>query len=98
MTGAARRDGNAYLRVEGLERQLIYRRDRLLALLAEHRPDVLDDRQTVTLWRDLRDLSHFTDRALPLWRIPDQTDRGSRRSVTGCGNWAAHPRWIGAAG
>lgn len=69
VTGAAWRDGTAYLRVEGLERQLIYRRDRLLALLAEYRPDVLDDRQTVTLWRDLRDLAHFTDRASPLWRI-----------------------------
>ncbi|MBK4217465.1 FAD-binding protein [Paracoccus caeni] len=69
VTGAAYRDGTAYLRIEGLEKQLTYRRDRLLALLTDHDPEVLDDAATVTLWRDLRDVSHFAGLAAPLWRI-----------------------------
>lgn len=69
VTGAAWRDGTAYLRVEGLENQLLYRRDRLLALLADFAPQVLDEPATVALWRDLRDVAHFAGGDAPLWRI-----------------------------
>lgn len=64
VSGAAHVDGTAFLRIEGLEGQLAYRRDRLLALLAEHRPEVRDDAP----WAAIRDVAHFagTD---PLWRI-----------------------------
>ncbi len=68
VSGAALRDGTAYLRIEGLPGQLTYRRDRLLALLADARPDVLDDAATVALTRDLRDGTHLAG-AAPLWRI-----------------------------
>ncbi|WP_223115884.1 FAD-binding protein [Paracoccus amoyensis] len=69
VTGAAWRDGTAYLRIEGLEKQLIYRRDRLLALLAAHAPQVLDDAATTALWRGLRDVTNFAGSDAPLWRI-----------------------------
>lgn len=68
VSGAAFHDGTAYLRIEGLDGQLAYRRDRLLALLADGAPQVLDDAATVALWRDLRDLVHVPDDT-PLWRI-----------------------------
>lgn len=68
VSGAAWRDGTAYLRIEGLEKQLTYRRDRLVALLADLAPDTLDDAATTALWRDLRDVTHFAG-AAPLWRI-----------------------------
>ncbi|WEF24510.1 FAD-binding protein [Paracoccus sp. S3-43] len=64
VSGAALVGGTAYLRMEGLERQLAYRRDRLLALLADWRPEVLDDAP----WDAIRDVAHFADGG-PLWRI-----------------------------
>lgn len=69
ISGAAFHDGTAYLRIEGLEVQLTHRRDRLLTLLAEYRPDVLDVDATTQLWRGLRDVTHFAGLATPLWRI-----------------------------
>lgn len=68
VSGAAFHDGTAWLRVEGLERQVPYRRDRLLAHLA--RPaEVLDGPATQALWRDLRDGVHLALHDAPLWRI-----------------------------
>lgn len=64
VSGAAHVGGTAYLRIEGLETQLAYRRDRLLALLAEWRPQVTDDAP----WDAIRDVAHFAG-GEPLWRI-----------------------------
>ncbi|MDQ1901362.1 FAD-binding protein [Paracoccus sp. WLY502] len=64
VSGAVHVEGTAYLRIEGLEGQLAYRRDRLLALLADHRPEVLDDAP----WQAIRDVAHFAGGG-PLWRI-----------------------------
>mgnify|MGYP002714633322 CR=1 FL=1 len=64
VSGAAHVGGTVYLRIEGLEGQLAYRRDRLLALLADHRPEVLDDAP----WQAIRDVAHFAGGG-PLWRI-----------------------------
>ena len=64
VSGAAHVGGAAYLRIEGLDGQLAYRRDRLLALLAEHRPEVMDEAP----WQAIRDVAHFAGGG-PLWRI-----------------------------
>ncbi|SNR32935.1 FAD-binding protein [Paracoccus sediminis] len=64
VSGAAHVGGTAYLRIEGLDGQRAYRRDRLLALLAEYRPEVVDDAP----WDAIRDVTHFVGGG-PLWRI-----------------------------
>ncbi|MFC3170085.1 MULTISPECIES: FAD-binding protein [Paracoccus] len=64
VSGAAHVGGTAFLRLEGLDSQLAYRRDRLLALLAELRPQVTDDAP----WEAIRDVAHFAGGG-PLWRI-----------------------------
>ncbi|REF72077.1 MULTISPECIES: FAD-binding protein [Paracoccus] len=69
VSGAAFRDGSAWLRVEGLGPQMTYRRDRLLALLAPREAEVLDDAATLALWCELRDLAHFAGADAPLWRV-----------------------------
>ena len=68
VSGAAWRDGTAYLRIEGLASQVTYRRDRLAELLKGHRIEMLDGKPTAALWRDLRDATHVAG-DLPLWRI-----------------------------
>lgn len=69
VSGAAFRDGTAWLRVEGLGPQMDYRRDRLLALLAPRETELLDAEATLALWRGLRDLAHFAGLDAPLWRV-----------------------------
>lgn len=69
VSGAAFRDGTAWLRVEGLGPQMDYRRDRLLALLKPREAELLDGDATLALWRDLRDLAHFAGAEAPLWRV-----------------------------
>ncbi|TBN40538.1 FAD-binding protein [Paracoccus subflavus] len=64
VSGAAHVGGTVFLRVEGLERQLVYRRDRLLALLAAWHPEVIED----AAWDAIRDVAHFAG-GDPLWRI-----------------------------
>lgn len=64
VSGAAHVGGTAFLRIEGLESQLAHRRDRLLALLAGFRPEVMDDAP----WDAIRDAAHFAGGG-PLWRI-----------------------------
>ncbi|SIP86480.1 glycolate oxidase FAD binding subunit [Paracoccus thiocyanatus] len=69
VSGAAFRDGSAWLRVEGLGPQMTYRRDRLLTLLKPRVAELLDDVSTLALWRELRDLAHFAGSDAPLWRV-----------------------------
>lgn len=69
VSGAAFHDGTAWLRIEGLEAQVAYRRDRLSALLAGHATEIIEDEASRALWRDLRDIRHFADQPDPLWRI-----------------------------
>lgn len=69
VTGAAWRDGSAYLRIEGLEKQALYRRERLLSLFTGRDVEELYDAATTALWRELRDASHFAGSDQPLWRI-----------------------------
>lgn len=64
VSGAAQVGGTVFLRIEGLDSQVAYRRDRLLALLADWRPEVVDD----VPWDAIRDVAHFAG-AGPLWRI-----------------------------
>lgn len=70
VSGAAWRNGTAWLRIEGLgAEQLTYRRDRLLALIPGRMVEQMDGPASVTLWRDLRDVTHFAGGAAPLWRL-----------------------------
>lgn len=69
VSGAAYHGGTAWLRIEGLERQVSNRAARLLALFAARRPEILDADATDRLWRDLRNLTHIAGDAGPLWRV-----------------------------
>jgi glycolate oxidase FAD binding subunit len=69
VSGAAWRDGTAFLRIEGLGPQLAYRRARLLALFSDHRAEVLEADASDALWSGLRDVTHFAGRDAPLWRV-----------------------------
>lgn len=69
VSGAAFHDGTAWLRIEGLEAQVAYRRDRLIALLSDHDARITEDADSRALWRDIRDIRHFAEHPLPLWRI-----------------------------
>ncbi len=69
ISGAAYRDGIAWLRVEGLGPQLGYRLHRLQTLFSPREAELLDATASVALWRDLRDVTHFAGSETPLWRI-----------------------------
>ena len=69
VSGAAFHDGTAWLRIEGLTAQVAYRRDRLIALLSDHDARIIEDADSRALWRDIRDIRHFAEQPLPLWRI-----------------------------
>lgn len=69
VSGAAWHDGTAWMRIEGLGPQLAYRRARLLALFKDRQVEVLDADATLSLWRGLRDVAHFSASDTPLWRV-----------------------------
>ncbi|CAM3299394.1 FAD-binding protein [Paracoccus nototheniae] len=69
VSGAAFHDGTAWLRIEGLSRQVDYRRDQLVTLFRNREIDTLSDARSRDLWRGLRDLSHFAGTADAVWRI-----------------------------
>lgn len=70
VSGAAYRNGTAWLRIEGLSpEQIRYRRDRLLAVMPGRIVEELDGPATLALWRDLRDVTHFAGGSAPLWRV-----------------------------
>ncbi|MDO6669478.1 FAD-binding protein [Paracoccus sp. 1_MG-2023] len=68
VSGAAFHDGTAWLRIEGLTAQVAYRTDRLTALLGRDRVEIIEDEDSRSLWRDLRDVAHLTGDD-PVWRI-----------------------------
>lgn len=69
VSGAAFHDGTAWLRIEGLTRQVAYRRERLSALLRDHAIEIVDDAASRQLWRDLRNVRHFAGSDAAVWRI-----------------------------
>ncbi len=69
ISGAVFRWGTAWLRIEGRSKQVDYRREKLLRLLPHHSVEFLDETVSKDLWRRLRDLHHFAEPQLPLWRI-----------------------------
>lgn len=69
VSGAAFRSGTVWLRIEGLSRQVDYRRGRLSALFRDREIDVVGEADSRMLWRGLRDLHHFAGSNAPLWRI-----------------------------
>lgn len=69
VSGAAFRSGTAWLRIEGLSPQIHYRRERLSALFRDQEIEIVDEIDSRTLWRGLRDLHHFAGSSAPLWRI-----------------------------
>lgn len=68
ISGAAYHNGTAWLRIEGLGPQIAYRQDRLLSMFTGREVEILDADATISLWRDLRDITHFKGDT-PLWRI-----------------------------
>ena len=69
ISGAAFHDGTAWLRLEGRERQLAYRRQRVSEMLRERQIVVVADSDSRALWKRLRDVHHFADSNVPLWRV-----------------------------
>ena len=69
VSGAAFHAGTAWLRIEGLPAQVIYRRDRLAGLSRDQRAEILDDADSRELWRGLRDVRHFATHPGAIWRI-----------------------------
>ncbi|CAD7026428.1 FAD/FMN-containing dehydrogenase [Pseudorhizobium halotolerans] len=69
VSGAAFFDRTAWLRIEGLSRQVEYRCERLQALFRGRDIDTLEDGKSRHLWRNLRDVRHFADRSDAVWRI-----------------------------
>lgn len=66
VSGAAWRDGTAWLRIEGSPAQAAHRLARLGALFGP--AETIEGEVSAALWRDLRDARHFAG-AAPLWRI-----------------------------
>jgi len=69
VSGAAFHDGTAWLRVEGLTRQIAYRCERLSAIFRDRDIHVVEDVESRILWRNLRDVRHFADSGQAVWRI-----------------------------
>jgi glycolate oxidase FAD binding subunit len=69
VSGAAFFDGTAWLRIEGLPRQVEYRCDRLKTLFRGREIATLEDGKSRHLWRSLRNVRHFADRSDAVWRI-----------------------------
>lgn len=69
VNGAARlEDGRVALRLEGFERQVAYRRAALTSALGGEW-DVIEGIESKTLWRGVRDVEVFANRAGDVWRI-----------------------------
>lgn len=69
VSAAAFANGTAWLRIEGLRRQVEYRRERLETFFGGRKIDTVEDDESRRLWRKLRDVRHFADRSDAVWRI-----------------------------
>ncbi len=69
VSGAAYHEGTAWLRLEGLEQQVAYRRGRLQALFGSEEIEILAGEASRGCWRSLRDVEHFAGVDTPLWRV-----------------------------
>lgn len=69
VSGAAYHEGTAWLRLEGLEQQVAYRRGRLQALFGSEEIEILSGEASRGCWRSLRDVEHFAGVDTPLWRV-----------------------------
>lgn len=69
VSGVAYYDGVAWLRIEGLARQVEYRRERLAGLFRDKDIGIVEDQESRDLWRCIRDVRHFADRPEAVWRI-----------------------------
>jgi glycolate oxidase FAD binding subunit len=69
ISGAAYYAGTAFLRIEGHEQQVAYRRIRVQELLADSEPNILPEADSRAVWKRLRDMAHFHGLEMPLWRI-----------------------------
>nr|WP_162623666.1 FAD-binding protein [Paracoccus saliphilus] len=69
VSGAAFHSGTAWVRIEGLSRQVDYRQERLVELLRDKSIEAIGDNESRILWRDLRDLRHFANSPGAIWRI-----------------------------
>ncbi|MDO5656781.1 MAG: FAD-binding protein [Paracoccus sp. (in: a-proteobacteria)] len=69
VSGAAWQEETAFLRIEGLEPQMRYRRDRLLALFTSFDIELLEDEASRALWRSIRDVESHAGTGQPVWKI-----------------------------
>lgn len=69
VSGAAFFEGSAWLRIDGLARQVKYRRERLFSIFRGSEIEVIEDRASHDLWRSIKDVRHFAGRPDAVWRI-----------------------------
>lgn len=69
VSGATYYNGTAWLRLEGLEQQVTYRRGRLQSLFRSEEIEILAGEDSRYRWRSLRDVEHFAGVDTPLWRV-----------------------------
>ncbi|MDI5929548.1 FAD-binding protein [Rhizobium leguminosarum] len=69
VSGAAFHAGTAWLRVEGFEAQVDYRVNRLKELFSRREIDIVTHDASRAVWRELRDVKHFSSSKDAIWRI-----------------------------
>lgn len=69
VSGAAYYNGTAWMRIEGLSKQVDYRCKQLLALFSKYDIEIIEDRDSQKLWRNLKNVQHFAQSPNALWRI-----------------------------
>jgi glycolate oxidase FAD binding subunit len=68
VSGAARHTGRSLVRVEGMAGSVVYRVNRLRALVGGE-VTVVEGQASATLWREVRDVEPFRDKPGEVWRI-----------------------------
>ncbi|MDK4743575.1 FAD-binding protein [Rhizobium sp. CNPSo 3464] len=69
VSGAAFHAGTAWLRVEGFDAQVDYRVNRLKELFSRREIDIVTHDASRAVWRELRDVKHFSSSKDAIWRI-----------------------------
>lgn len=69
VSGTAFHRGMAWLRIEGLSRQVDYRQERLAELFRGKSIDAIGDDESRIFWRNLRDVRHFSSSHDAIWRV-----------------------------